>query len=199
MKNYYLFGLKDAPIMASAYAPEETELAHELIQILDGVDELPFEFELFRLSTGKKGLIKDANLIDLKYLWLDYQPNSLAWPLFSEKLKNIFLRNMTGNENINWITAKINNNKEQRIYFIPRFEKQLDVIDENKTMYLNESKRIIVPHFSCKKISQFSVFHIPETHNLWKITSGLYVNEAIKKEIQTEKIGGVNFEKVNVS
>lgn len=194
MSNYFLFSVKDTPELASAYAPEGTKLAHELIPELDNTNELSFELELIKLSIGKEGLIKSNDLSSLKEIWLDYQPNSLAWPMFSEKLKTIITKNLTGKEGINWITAKINGNSEQRIYYIPRFEKMLDVLDTQKTIYINGTDRIIKPHFSLVKVDGYSLFHQPSAHNLWKITSGLYVSEALKKAIQKEKSKGLEFE-----
>lgn len=198
MRNYYLFSIKETPNMASAFAPEETPLAHDLIQNIDQIDEVPFELELFKLSSGRTGLIKSTYLDDLQYIWLDYQPNSLAWPLFSERLKEIFSRNLSGLEGLDWIKARINGNDEQRVYFIPRFEKKLDVIDENKTKYITGTDRIIVPHFSSIKIDKYAVFHKPQAHNFWKITPELYISDDLKKAIQKERIIGVSFEKVIV-
>lgn len=199
MSNYFLFSAKDAPELASAYAPEGTKLAHELIPELDSATELSFELELIKLSVGKEGLIRSNDLSSLKEIWLDYQPNSLAWPMFSEKLKTTITKNLTGKERINWITVKINGNNEQRIYYIPRFEKMLDVLDTQKTMYAKGTDRIIKPHFSLIKVNAYSLFHQPSAHNLWKITSGLYISEVLKKAIQKEKLTGIDFEKATVS
>jgi len=199
MSNYFFLCGKNSPQVASAFAPEGTKLAHRLIPELDNANELPFDLELVKLSSGKKGLIKSDDLSSLKEIWLDYQPNSLAWPLFSEKLKTIITMNLTGKEGINWITAKVIGNSEQRIYYIPRFEKMLDVLDIQKTMYIQGTDHVIRPVFSISKISLYNIFHQPEAFNFWKITSGLYVSEAIKKAIQKEKLIGVAFEKVSVS
>ena len=199
MNNYFLISVKDMPEMASAFAPEGTKLAHELIIELDNVQELPFEFELIKLSIDKGELVENNNLAGLNKIWLDYQPNSLAWPLFSEKLKTIIVNNLTGKEGINWITAKVNGDNEQRIYYIPRFEKMLDVLDAQKTVYIKGCNYVIRPCFSLKKINNYSIFHQPDNYDFWKITSGLYVNEMVKKTIQKEKLIGINFEKVLVS
>lgn len=97
MNNYYLLSGKNNPKVASAFAPEGTKLAHELITELDDANELPFKLNLVKLTVGKNGLIKSNDLSDLKEIWLDYQPNSLAWPLMSEKLKGVIENNLTGN------------------------------------------------------------------------------------------------------
>ena len=199
MSNYFLFSAKNTRELASAYAPEGTKLAHELIPELDNANALSFELELIKLSVGKKGLIKSNDLSSLKEKWLVYQPNSLAWPMFSEKLKTTITKNLTGKEGINWITVKINGNNEQRNYYIPRFEKMLDVLNTQKTMYVKGTDRIIMPHFSLIKVIAYSIFHLPCAHSLWKITSELYINEALKKAIQEEKLTGVDFEKTTVS
>ena len=200
MNNYYFFSGKDSPKgLASAFPPKGTKLAHELISELDNVNEMPFEFELVKLYVAKNELVESNDLSGLHEIWQDYQANRFAWPMFSEKLKTIIAKNLTGKEGINWLTAKINGNGEQRIYYIPRFEKMLDVLDTEKTMYVKGTDHIIKPCFSLAKVNAYSIFHLPDSKNFWKITSGIYVSEALKKAIQKEKLTGVDFEKTSVS
>jgi len=197
--NYYLLSIKDYAEVASAFAPEKTELGHELIPRLEGKSELPFDLELVKLSIGKIGILKSNDLSSLKNVWLDFQPNSLAWPLMSEKFKNLITNNLTGKESINWVKAKINYKNESRIYYILRFEQKLDVLDGNKTLFVKGTDRIIRPHFSKEKIKEYSIFNVPQPYDLWKITSGIYINERLKKEIMKEKIQGPVFEKISAS
>lgn len=199
MVKYFLLSAKDSKELPSAFAPDGTKLAHELISELNDVDELPFEFDLIKLSVCKNSLLRSKDLSGLNEIWLDYQPNSLAWPLMSEKLKAIVLRNLTGNEGLNWIRAKINGNGNQRNYYIPRFEKILDVLDFQKTMYVKDTDHIVKAFFSSTKVSAYSIFSQPAAHNLWKITSGLYISDAIKTTIQKEKLSGMDFERIAVS
>ncbi|ASU32165.1 hypothetical protein MuYL_0262 [Mucilaginibacter xinganensis] len=198
MNHYYLISSKEQRQVASAFAPQRTKLNHELIQDLNGVSKMPFELYLVKLSVGKNGLIESDDLTGLNEIWLDYLPNSLAWPFFSDKLKDVVDKSLTGKEGIDWITAKVNGNGEQKEYYIPRFEKMLDVLDMEKTMFVENTDAIIRPFFSLLKINHFAIFHIPQSHDLWKITSGLYINEVLKKAIQKEKLTGVSFEKTRV-
>ncbi len=186
-------------MLASAFAPEGTKLAHELIQDLDNFNELPFDLELYLLSDRQEGLIKSKELSSLKETWLDYQPNSLAWPLMSEKMKLIIINHLTGSETIDWIAAKVIGNGEARKYYIPRFQKKLDVLDIQKTMFVQNTDKIIRPCFSLSKIENYNVFHLPSSYNLWKITPSIYISEALKKAMQKEKLTGVDFEKTMVS
>jgi len=196
--NYYLLCGKESKKkdLASAFAPKETKLAHQLIPELENVCEISFEFELVKLSIGRNGLIKSNDLSSLEEIWLDYQPNSFAWPFFSEKLKSVIEENLTGNEGIDWITAKINGNGEQRIYYIPRFEKGLDVFDLEKCVYNKVTYSVIIPCFSSEKVKLYSVFIRPDDY---KITGALYISGALKKAIQKAKCTGVSFEKTRVS
>jgi len=197
--NYYFFNCIDNTPIASAYAPEGTLLPNDLIPIIEKRKEVPFEFMLVKLTLTKDGLVRSSDLSGLKDIWLDYLPNSLAWPIFSEKLKNIVAENLNSNECIDWIPAKVNGAEEQRRYFIPSFTRMLDVLDSQKTIYIRGTDRIIRPCFSFEKIKNYNFFHKPAHFNLWKITSGLYVSEKMKKAIQKEKITGVTFEKTMVS
>lgn len=195
-KFFFLTGSNSRKI-ASAFAPDECELAHRLIPQLEGINTLPFKLELIKLSVGVNGLVKSNDLTDLTQIWLDYQPNSFAWPLMSEKMKMVIVQNLTGKENIDWISATIKGNNEQKIYYIPRFNKMLDVLDVEKTMFVPNTNHIIRPCFSLQKTLDYAVFHHPSPIDTWKITS-LYVNEAIKKAILKEKLKGVVFESVLV-
>jgi len=192
--NYYLFSGKHTPKVASAFAPEDTKPIYELIPELDNLNELPFEYELVKLTAGKNGLNKSNDLSNLEVIWLDYQPDNKIGSLFSKKLKTIIGEHLTGNEGIDWLTAKINGNGEQRIYYIPRFEKNLDVFDMEKCLCDNFG--VIIPCFSSEKIKAYNIFFRPDDY---KIAGALYISEALKKAIQKAKCTGVSFEKTRVS
>ncbi|MDR0207198.1 MAG: hypothetical protein LBI45_08095 [Bacteroidales bacterium] len=198
--NYYLFSGKNAPKVASAFAPEGTKPIYELILELDNLNELPFEFELVKLTVGRNGLIKSNDLSNLEVIWLDYQPDNKIGSLFSKKIKTIITEHLTGNEGIDWLTAKVNGNGEQRTYYIPRFEKMLNVLNFEKCTYNKIAGGVIIPCFSLEKVKNYSIFHQPDsTEFLWKIPTGLYISETLKKAIQKEKCTGVSFERTWVS
>ena len=76
--KYYLISSKNKSELASAYAPESegAKLDHELISDING-NEMPFEFTLVKLSSGKNGLIESTDLSGLNHVWFDYLPNRL--------------------------------------------------------------------------------------------------------------------------
>ena len=193
--KFYLLSAKHKSELISAYAPEGTKLAHELISDIEG-DEIPFEFTLTKVSSGKNGLVEITDLSGVKDIWLDYQPNSLAWPLMSLKLKTIIDDNLTGEENIKWIKVKINSQDEQREYYIPKFSEKLDVLDEGKTMYVPGTDQIIKPYYSLTKVEKLTVFHKPSS--FWQITTEMYIGENLRKLIQKNKLIGLDFEKTSV-
>jgi hypothetical protein len=197
MNEYYFLAEKVKPSTAFAYTQGDTPLSHELISDVIGRIELPFELFLKKVTTGKNGLQVSDDLSEIKHLWQDYQPNNLAWPLMSEKMKNIISDHLTGNEGLVWIKAIVNGNNESKEYFIPRFSYKLDVIDEQKTMFVSGTNHIVIPVFSYAKIANYSLFFAPQDY--WEITSGLYVSDALKNAIQKAKLTGVDFEKTTVS
>lgn len=194
--NYYFLAEKVKPNTAFAYTLGETPLSHELISNLKGIYKLPFELELKKVSSSKIGLEVSNDLSNVKYLWVDYQPNNLAWPLMSEKLKTVIEKKLTGKENISWITTNIKADGEERKYFIPFFNKRLDVLDMQRTMFVSGTDHIIKPFFSLEKIINYSLFHKP--NNFWEITSALYVSEVLKKDIEKEKLTGLSFETISI-
>ena len=198
-QNYYFLTNKDYPEIASAFAPSNSKLSFELIPELAGVSKLPFDLELVKLSAGNKGLIESPDLSNLEVVWYDFQPNNLGWPLISEKFKNLVCSNLTGKEFVNWVSATIRNGKEKRVYYIPRFEKKLDVLHLGKTTYVEGTDHIIKPHFSLKKINELAIFHKPDSSGFWKIPSAIYISETLKNDILKENLIGIGFEKVSVS
>jgi len=192
MNKYFFLSEKIKQGTAFAYTEGETPLSHELIPEMVGKIELPFELILKKVISGKNGLQVSTDISDLKYLWLDYQPNNLAWPLMSEKMRNVICQNLTGKEGIIWMKVNVKSIGESKMYFIPRFEKRLDVLDEQKTIFVPGSKHIIKPVFSLKKVLSYNFFNKPQ--DFWEITSGLYISEVLKNAMQKEKLTGVDFE-----
>ena len=55
MEKYFSLNWKDkSSSLVSAFAPDNTKLAYELIEDLEGKFELPFEFDLVKLSDTKE-------------------------------------------------------------------------------------------------------------------------------------------------
>ena len=200
MENFYILGGTNPSSVASAFAPEEIRKmgCGDLIESIESASELPFDFTLVKLTSSKKGLVKNSDLTGLTTIWLDFQPNSQAWPLFSLQLKKIIDGHLTGKEGLSWVSATIRGHNEEQVYYIPMFDRLLDVLDMDKTMFVSGTDAIIKPVFSWAKIKDYSVIHKPNYRNLWKIPSGFYVNEKIKKAVQKEGISGVIFEKTSV-
>jgi hypothetical protein len=179
--------------IAFAYTDEPTPLAYELIPELQNKIEVPFDFTLKKVTKSKSGLLVSTDISELKYKWLDYQPNNLAWPLMSEKMKTLIEQNLTGEEGIVWMKVIIKADLERRLYFIPRFKQKLDVLDENKTKFVKNTNHIIFPFFSADKIKKFSIFHTPS--DFCEITLDLFIDEKIKDQLMKEKITGVDLKK----
>jgi hypothetical protein len=174
----------------------DTPLSHELIPLIIGKQVLEFELFLRSMQLGNDGIQRNEDLSELKHFWLDYQPNNLAWPLMSEKMKNLIAVHLTGAEGVVWIKVKINGLSEVRDYYIPRFINKLDVLDVDKTIFANGTSHIIKPVFSLDKIINYSMFHAPYLH--WEITSALYVCESLMNVLNKEKLTGLAFERIAV-
>ena len=199
MNNYYFLTWKHTKEAASAFALKDFELDHELIPKLEGKTSLPFDFQLMKLTEGDNNLVKSSDLTGVEPIWLDYQPNDMAWPLMSERMMLIIMNHLTGQECIDWLSCIVKGADDQRTYYVLRFNKLLDVLDKDKTIYVNGTDHIIKPVFALSRILNYSIFPKPLSHGLWKFTSGLHINEALKKELKKQKITGIDFEKVSVS
>ena len=197
--NYFLLSWKHVSEVASAYYNVEEKSTVDLILSLEGRDSMPYKFDLKKIKETEQSLTINDDINGLKEMWLDYQPNNLLWPLMSEKLKKVIERHQSGNEGTDWIKCKISGNKEEKTYYILRFNNALDVLDFAKTIFVKETNHIIKPVFSLPKIAPYCIFTKPYTHHLGKITSALYVSEKLKKAITQEGISGIAFEKISVS
>jgi len=197
MSKYYFLSEKIKPQTAFAYTEGETPVSHELISKVEKKDALPFRLVLKKLIRRKDGVTASDNLTGLKHIWLDYQPNNLAWPLMSEKMKEVIEEHLTGNEGIKWASVNIISDEDKRIYYIPRFTNTLDVLDREKTNYVEGTNHIIKPVFALSKISNFALFYQPQ--EFWQITSAIYVNDELKQRIQQADLTGVGFENITIS
>ncbi len=197
--EYFSLNFGDTIIGPVAYSPENSLLSYELIEGLIDKKEMPYDLIIRKVSEGEKGLIVEDDLDNLEVVWEDFLPNNIGVPLMSEKLKNIIEGNLFGNEDIDWVTCKVWAKDKFKIYYIIRFNTLLDVLDIQKTKYLAGTDLIIIPYFSSDKINQFSVFTIPTSDNLYKISLSLFVNYTIKKLIQKEKLKGVDFSTIKIS
>ena len=180
-KYFHLYG-KDFKGMHFALLDKDFDVL-SFFKNVKGKSKIPFGYTLKDF---------DDNIIKNDPIWLDYLPSSKVWPFMSEKLKNIIDERLTGKEKIVWMTAKVKGPDEVRIYYVPRFEKKLDVLDIKKTKYY--SGKIKLPYFSLPKIQSYSMFSPKGT--FWQITSYLIVTEEIKKAIVKEKLTGISFEEV---
>jgi hypothetical protein len=197
MKYFLLTGgrVTRRGVMACAI-PEINEAGHKLIRALEGKNELPFEMKL-EYAFVKKVLEFTADLSQAENLWPDYMSNEFGYILLSERFKNIIEFELTGNEEIDWITAKIHANEECRTYYILRFNKILDVLDMEHSQFMgadsSDLSNVVVPCFSLAKVSKYGVFNIPQAFDHWKIPGGIFVCNNIKKAAKKANLTGVGF------
>jgi hypothetical protein len=172
-----------------------------LISSLEGKNELPFEMKL-RYSFVKKVLEFADDLSQAENLWPDYMANQLGYTMISERFKHIIESELTGNEGIDWITAKIHANQENRTYYILRFNKILDVLDMEHSRFMGVDpsipSNVVIPYFSFAKISQYSVFNMPQSFDSWKIPGGIYMCNNIKKAAKKANLTRVGFSETRV-
>jgi len=171
MKYYYL-SWDNRGNATIAKAPPGT-LGIELAPKLQDRNELPFEL-----------------LVDKGEL-LDYQPNTIAWPLMSDKLKNILTYYLTGSESLSWVNARVVTGDKSVNYYIPRFDKSLDVLDTTKTIFAGNNF-VVKACISIEKASRYSYFSLPDL----PFTSRIIVSEKIKDCVTLNNLTGMRFELV---
>jgi hypothetical protein len=175
MQYFYLSWL-DRDDVKVARAPKGT-LSFELAEKMRGKDELPFVLEL-----------------DEDAILLDYLPNTIAWPLMSERLRRIISDVLTEGQEISWIKARVQYGQNEVLYWIPRFTKQIDVLDRSKTIFAG-AKFVVKAHLSLSKVAKYNFFPLPDL----AFTSRNIVSELIRTKIENAALTGINFEKVAAS
>ena len=189
--RYYWMSINNDIVNSVAFAPKGTHPSHYLIDEVKRKKSLPFSLELHRVGVSSELIVKD--ICDDFY---DYQPNSLAWPIMSNKMKSVIEGHLTGKEYIEWKTVTIKGKDISREYFIPVFTKKLDTLLVEKTVIVKQSGIILKPCFDKNKIKGLSMFH--GHNNFWSITTQIYVSDAVKRAIKASGIQEIMFSPVHI-
>lgn len=120
----------------------------------------------------------------------------LAWPLMSRRMMQIVCSMLTGKEGVSWIRANIRSTDDCRDYYIPEFAKELDVLDETRTIYVDGSSSVVIPVFSLKKVADLHFFPIP---GRLPITTGIVVSDRLRGAMIKENLSAVDFEKMSAA
>ena len=177
----------------TAFAPDNVMLLG-LDKSVRGLDTLPFEFTLGKLTTVRKGLESSFDLDDVRQpIWPDYLNSTLAVGLFSRRFRDVVCQHLTGLENIDWIRCHVIYRSEAVDYFMLRFLSAPDVIDEEHTVY-HRPGDVLWPAFNAEKIARVSVFPWFPTYT--EIPSLVIVRNDIRLHALREGLTGMSFKKL---
>ena len=190
MMNYYWVSI-NSRVSTVAYAPKGTPSSHELITEIEDNSALPFSLQLHEVCIKDK--LEKGELSDNFY---DYQPNSLAWPLMSERMKSIIVAHLTGLEHIEWKDVIIEGSTTSKMYYIPMFTSELDTLNIAKSIFVPSSGVVLKPCFKKDEVEKYAVFH--GYSKFWKITTQIYVNEDIKKGLMDSKLKELSFSRITI-
>ena len=190
--------------VAIAVGPTWFILKSDQIAAMEKVDALPFDFTLKNLASKKGKCYYNDNFTKVKIIWADLLRNNKGWLLCSERFKTLIDTYLKGGECLKWISCYVNHGEERRLYYIPLFMKELDVLDMEKSLYYeveNNHERILLkPVFSQIKIQAYSIFNVPiNSSSHWRLDYGAYVSEELRKAIRDSGMVGMVFELVAVS
>ena len=189
--NYYWISINNNSVSTVAYAPKGIPASHDLITEVEEKKALPFSLKLYNVAVNEK-LVK-GGLSDIFY---DYQPNSLAWPLMSERMKSIIVSHLTGLELIEWKEVTIEGYSTSKLYYIPFFLSKLDTLNKAESIVIPSSGIVLKPCFKREEVEKYAVFH--GYSKFWKITTQIYINEDIKKELIESNLKELSFSRINI-
>lgn len=133
--------------------------------------------------------ISDFTLLHLKEgEFVDYLTSNLSLRIYSEKLKSIIDPFLTNIDKPIWHPIKVKHEylNETRDYFILQFLIQPDVLDSEKTVYLDaKKKRIIKAYFEENLILNRHIFTYKEYAN------PTIISVELKNAIQKAKCTGI--------
>ena len=185
--KYYWLSFDESVGHTVAYAPKGNTQPADLISIIEdqGLKNLPFSFQLYSIGINAGGL--QVGEISDKHL--DSQPNNLALPLMSQRLKDVIVSSLNGNEPIRWVSAKVLGKTAVFPYYVPLFTEKMDVLDDEKSIFVGPWRTLLKPYYKQSKIDCYAFFN--GDPNNWLLSRRLYVNESIKCKIQQLNLSGV--------
>lgn len=189
--KYYKLVSSPPPNTLFADTFGETPLAHDLLPDLLRASEVPFPLRLKKMSWEGNSWVPSDRLSGDETHWLDYQPNTLAWILLSERCKNILVSFLKSADLITWLPVSISDEQEVRTYFIPRFDQKPDILDEKNSVYDDELALYISMKFDREKVANFPVFVEPDM--FWEIPTSIIVSEEVRDKLVTAKVTGLEF------
>jgi hypothetical protein len=204
MTHYLMSPKNSRQVAVAAFPPHLPLSAYALMspvpEELLTVDEFPFDLTLKKVAFIPKGSVESDDLSGLPRPWADYQPNALAWPLVSARLRAIIDRHASGQERHEWVRVTVRpGTGAGRPYHVLRFREQLDVLHKEASVFwpvAGKPDRLVDPAFAQEKITALSVFPYPS--GCWQIPSGLCVSEQVKVAAKREGLMGLNFEDLRI-
>ena len=192
--TYHFLYVKYVNPTVTAFTPDNVMLLG-LDKSVRGLDTLPFEFTLGKLTTVRKGLESSFDLDDVQQpIWPDYLNSTLAVGLFSRRFRDVVRQHLTGLEDIDWIRCHVTYRSEAEDYFMLRFLSAPDVVDHTHSLYAHNSDHILIPAFCAEKISKVSVF--PRSVYFTEIPSLVIVRNDIRLHALREGLTGMSFKKL---
>jgi hypothetical protein len=165
------------------------------------VEELPFDLTLKKVTFTRKGSVHSDDLSSLRHPWADYQPNTLAWPLVTARLRAIIDRHASGLECHEWVRVTVRpGTGAGRPYYILRFQEEQDLLNREASVFwpvADKPDLLLTPAFAQEKIAALSVFPYPS--GCWQIPSGLCVSKQVKEAAKREGLVGLHFEDLRIS
>ncbi len=182
--NYYFLDRVDGNGVV-ATASTKLQLYEFNFAQLSECKELPFSF---KVDSSDKGEIQDLMADDL------------GINLFSDKLKKILDVFNEKSKVFDWVVATVKIRNSKVLYYVPRFYREPDVIDKDKTSYAG-GDFIVKPCFSKIKVNQLenaNFFYFSRMPFNCGIGGLMVVNDVIKKKMKSDGITGVSLSKAKI-
>ena len=151
----YYWLTTDNTARSVAYAPKGLSRPWELFETIIEADSLPFRMIIHSVDV-KEELIVGPVTDQI----VDFQPNSLAWPLMSQTMKHIINSNLYGNEGIVWKSVILQGKTNEYEYCVPMFTRHLDTLDKEHTVFAPAGGIVVKPVFIKQSVEKYAALGV---------------------------------------
>ena len=122
--------------------------------------------------------------------WTDNLRNNKDWRIYSAKMKTILEANLKNGDEHEWLPIHVIRDDEMRKYYVLHFIKLPDLLDMDKTKFLDKEKTIYMRAIlDYNLIGPRKVFSYKDHYYSHRII----LNEDVKREIELKKCTGNYF------
>ena len=164
-----------------AISPDGEKTLIDWMEAIESNRRFPFQYRLFpNMSLN------------------DYIADDLGVPLFSEQVRNIIDELMTGEEGMEWYEVPVVHSRNQYSYFVPKFTRTLDILNEDSSLYGVNKSILIKAVLSTQKIQKYLIVPIVGSSEPFFFPTRIAISDRVEKALKKARVSGISFSPIKV-